>query len=156
MRDNINQLGGDIHSGNIRCRRCSTLQSGGFDPEYGIRICANQLRNRGHLEDTMAHGMLNGIVHKFTVTAADFLYQKWYTRTITFASKSHGGIISDTPHVLRFELHRSVESVDSCANSSQEVNGRSRNNIRNACDGGLSCLLWQGPRAKTTSMRQEL
>jgi hypothetical protein len=57
MRDNINQLGGDIHSGNVRCRRCTTRQSGGFDPDYGIQICANQLRNRGHLEDTMAHGL---------------------------------------------------------------------------------------------------
>ena len=35
-----------------------TRQTGGFDPEYGIQICANELRNRGHLEDTMAHGML--------------------------------------------------------------------------------------------------
>ena len=58
MRENINQLGGDIHSGNVRCRRCMTRQTGGFDPEYGIQICANELRNRGHLEDTMAHGML--------------------------------------------------------------------------------------------------
>ena len=57
MRDKINQLGGDIHSGNVRCRRCTTSQSGGFDPDYGIQICANQLRNRGHLEDTMAHGV---------------------------------------------------------------------------------------------------
>lgn len=57
MRENINQLGGDIHSGNVRCRRCVTRQTGGFDPEYGIQICANELRNRGHLEDTMAHGV---------------------------------------------------------------------------------------------------
>jgi len=63
MRDNINQLGGDIHSGNVRCRRCTTLQSGGFDPEYGIRICANQLRNQGHLEDTMAHEMVHAYDH---------------------------------------------------------------------------------------------
>ena len=56
MRDNINKLGGDIHNGNVRCRRCTTRQSGGFDPNYGIQICANELRNKGHLEDTLAHG----------------------------------------------------------------------------------------------------
>ncbi|MCJ1319946.1 Mitochondrial inner membrane protease atp23 [Xylographa vitiligo] len=156
LRDNINQLGGDVHSGNIRCRRCTTLQSGGFDPEFGIRICANQLRNQGHLEDTLAHGTPNDISHEFTVTAVDFLYQKWYTHTITFASKSNGAAISDTPHVPRFELRRLVESVDSCVSSSQEVNGRLHNNIRNACDGGLFCLSWQDPSAKTTFMRQEL
>ena len=58
MRENIAQLGGDINSTNIRCRRCEpgNMSAGGFDPHYGIRICANNLRNRGHLEDTMAHG----------------------------------------------------------------------------------------------------
>ena len=56
MRDKINQLGGDVHNGNVRCRRCTSRQSGGFDPNFGILICANELRNRGHLEDTMAHG----------------------------------------------------------------------------------------------------
>lgn len=56
MREKISNLGGDINSGNIWCRRCDTLQSGGFDPNYGIRVCANQLRNKGHLEDTIAHG----------------------------------------------------------------------------------------------------
>ncbi|MCJ1411329.1 Mitochondrial inner membrane protease atp23 [Ptychographa xylographoides] len=63
MRDKINQLGGDIHNGNIHCRRCTTAQSGGFDPEYGIRICANQLRNQGHLEDTLAHEMVHAYDH---------------------------------------------------------------------------------------------
>ncbi|MCJ1480709.1 Mitochondrial inner membrane protease atp23 [Schaereria dolodes] len=63
MRDNINQLGGDIHNGNVRCRRCGTRQSGGFDPNYGIQICANEMRNRGHLEDTMAHEMVHAYDH---------------------------------------------------------------------------------------------
>ena len=59
MRHNINLLGQDINEDNVRCRRCDTKQSGGFDPEYGIMVCANQLRNRGHLEDTMAHEMVH-------------------------------------------------------------------------------------------------
>lgn len=59
MRQNINKLGQDINETNIHCRRCTTKQSGGFDPEYGILICANQLRNRGHMEDTLAHEMVH-------------------------------------------------------------------------------------------------
>lgn len=56
MRHNINQLGGDVHDGNIRCRRCYTRQGGGFDPKYGILLCANHINSRSQLEDTMAHG----------------------------------------------------------------------------------------------------
>ncbi len=63
MRDNIAQLNGDLNSDNIRCRRCTTRQSGGFDPDYGIRICANALRNQGHLEDTLAHEMVHAYDH---------------------------------------------------------------------------------------------
>ncbi|KAI9879440.1 MAG: Mitochondrial inner membrane protease atp23 [Pleopsidium flavum] len=63
MRDNIAQLNGDINSTNVRCRRCTTRQSGGFDPDYGIRICANELRNRKHLEDTLAHEMIHAYDH---------------------------------------------------------------------------------------------
>lgn len=43
----------------MRCRRCDTQQSGGFSPEHGILLCANQFRNRGHLEDTLAHEMVH-------------------------------------------------------------------------------------------------
>ncbi|MCJ1360216.1 MAG: Mitochondrial inner membrane protease atp23 [Icmadophila ericetorum] len=63
MREKMNQMGGDVHNGNIRCRRCPTRQSGGFDPEFGILICANEIRNRGHLEDTMAHEMVHAYDH---------------------------------------------------------------------------------------------
>ncbi|KAF2226785.1 peptidase M76 family-domain-containing protein [Elsinoe ampelina] len=59
LRQNIQMLGQDINETNVHCRRCTTAQSGGFDPEYGILICANQLRNRGHQEDTMAHEMVH-------------------------------------------------------------------------------------------------
>ncbi|KAL9122607.1 MAG: hypothetical protein Q9187_000839 [Circinaria calcarea] len=74
MRDKINQLGGDIHNGNVRCRRCTSRQSGGFDPNYGILICANELRNRGHLEDTLAHEMVHAYDHlRFKVKWTDDL-----------------------------------------------------------------------------------
>ena len=63
MRQNINQLNGDINETNVRCRRCTTFQSGGFSPDHGIQICANELRNRGHLEDTLAHEMVHAYDH---------------------------------------------------------------------------------------------
>ena len=68
MKHNIDLLGPEdgsasINEKNVRCRRCDTKQSGGFDPEYGILVCANHLRNRGHLEDTLAHEMVHAHDH---------------------------------------------------------------------------------------------
>lgn len=34
-------------------------QSGGFEPAHGILVCANEVRNRGHLEDVLAHEMVH-------------------------------------------------------------------------------------------------
>ncbi|CAK4033264.1 Mitochondrial inner membrane protease atp23 [Lecanosticta acicola] len=64
MKHNIDLLGpadgsASIHPGNVTCRRCDTQQSGGFSPEHGILLCANQFRDRGHLEDTLAHEMVH-------------------------------------------------------------------------------------------------
>lgn len=64
LRQNINQLGGDINSNNIFCRRCPKRQAGGFDPDYGIQICANELRgSQSRLEDTLAHEMVHAYDH---------------------------------------------------------------------------------------------
>ncbi|KAI9815532.1 MAG: Mitochondrial inner membrane protease atp23 [Pycnora praestabilis] len=63
MRENIQQLHGDINKENVRCRRCTKRQSGGFDPNYGIQICANEMRNQGHFEDTLAHEMVHAYDH---------------------------------------------------------------------------------------------
>lgn len=38
-------------------------KAGGFDPDYGIQICANEMRDQGHLEDTMAHEMVHAYDH---------------------------------------------------------------------------------------------
>ncbi|KAL9015285.1 MAG: hypothetical protein Q9173_000083 [Seirophora scorigena] len=57
MRQNINKLGGDVNSENIRCRRCTRLQKAGFDQNYGIMLCANMVRDQGQLEDVLAHGL---------------------------------------------------------------------------------------------------
>jgi inner membrane protease ATP23 len=47
----------------VTCRKCDDKQGGGFDPEYGILICANQMRNRSHMEDTLAHEMVHAYDH---------------------------------------------------------------------------------------------
>ncbi|EME43784.1 hypothetical protein DOTSEDRAFT_23912 [Dothistroma septosporum NZE10] len=64
LKHNIDILGpadgsASIGPHNVRCERCDTQQSGGFSPEHGILLCANQFRNRGHLEDTLAHEMVH-------------------------------------------------------------------------------------------------
>ncbi|KAK7543016.1 mitochondrial inner membrane protease Atp23 [Phyllosticta citricarpa] len=59
LRDEINKLGGDINPMNVRCRRCTTSQGGGIDQDFGILICANYMRNKGHVEDTIAHEMVH-------------------------------------------------------------------------------------------------
>ena len=59
LNKNISQLGGELNSNNIICRRCVHRHTGGFDHNYGIKLCANEFRNRGHLEDTLAHEMIH-------------------------------------------------------------------------------------------------
>jgi len=38
-------------------------QGGGFSPDHGILICANEMRDRKHLEDTLAHEMVHAWDH---------------------------------------------------------------------------------------------
>ncbi|KAK6441678.1 Mitochondrial inner membrane protease atp23 [Oleoguttula sp. CCFEE 5521] len=52
-----------ITSDTVTCARCPTSQAGGFSPTHGILICANHIRNRGHLEDTLAHEMVHAYDH---------------------------------------------------------------------------------------------
>ncbi|KIV82337.1 hypothetical protein PV11_04456 [Exophiala sideris] len=59
MKDNIQKVGGDIGSHNIRCRSCTAEMQGGFDHEYGIVLCANRLEQRSQVEDVMAHEMVH-------------------------------------------------------------------------------------------------
>jgi inner membrane protease ATP23 len=74
LSDNIRQLGGDLHSHNIYCRRCTDRKGGGFDPEYGILLCANEMKDQGHLEDTLAHEMVHAYDHlRFKVNWTDNL-----------------------------------------------------------------------------------
>ena len=59
LNTNIAQLNGDLNSTNIRCQRCTYRHGGGFSLDAGIKICANEMRNRGHMEDTLAHEMIH-------------------------------------------------------------------------------------------------
>lgn len=59
MLSNIKQVNGEMNRENIKCMPCDTQQSGGFSPHYGILLCQNKLRNRGHTEDTLAHELIH-------------------------------------------------------------------------------------------------
>lgn len=73
LQEKIYALNGDIDSTNVICRRCPGRvlnengevyrQSGGFSPNHGILICANEIRDRGHLEDTLSHEMVHAWDH---------------------------------------------------------------------------------------------
>jgi len=151
MRHNIQLLGHDINETNVRCRRCETRQSGGFDPEYGILICANQLRNRGHLEDTMAHEM----VHAWDYLRFQYNDPKDLRHAACTEVRS-----DDTGHkrVLmcgRFERRRFRESAGLEGSSSRGDSGTSHSNSRSVSGGGLRCQLPIDRLAKTKRMRRE-
>jgi mitochondrial inner membrane protease ATP23 len=72
MSEKVEALNGKLDSSNVICRRCPARltedgqvhrQSGGFDPNRGILICANVIRDRKHLEDTLAHEMVHAWDH---------------------------------------------------------------------------------------------
>ncbi|KAK3368193.1 mitochondrial inner membrane protease atp-23 [Podospora didyma] len=72
MRDKVSALGGDLGPHNVVCQRCPGRitetgavyrQSGGFSPDHGILLCANEVRDRGHLEDTLSHEMVHAWDH---------------------------------------------------------------------------------------------
>ncbi|PWW75807.1 hypothetical protein C7212DRAFT_281659 [Tuber magnatum] len=63
MLENIAKLNGRMDDSNIKCMPCENLQSGGFSPEYGVLLCQNRLRDRGHTEDTLAHELVHVYDH---------------------------------------------------------------------------------------------
>ncbi|KAI0395301.1 peptidase M76 family-domain-containing protein [Xylariaceae sp. FL0594] len=72
LRERIAELGGSLDRSNIVCARCPARltedgkvhrQAGGFDPGTGILICSNEVRDRGHLEDSLAHEMVHAWDH---------------------------------------------------------------------------------------------
>ncbi len=72
LRDKVEALNGRLDESNVICRRCPAhiredgsvvRQTGGFSPHHGILLCANEVRNRGHLEDTLSHEMVHAWDH---------------------------------------------------------------------------------------------
>ena len=72
LREKIEALNGNLDESNVICRRCPAhiredgtvvRQTGGFSPRHGILLCANEVRNRGHLEDTLSHEMVHAYDH---------------------------------------------------------------------------------------------
>lgn len=49
--------------GEVVQREKRIRQGGGFSPDHGIMICANEMRNQGHMEDTLAHEMVHAWDH---------------------------------------------------------------------------------------------
>ena len=56
MQEKIRKLGGDLNKDNIRCMKCTALKGSGFDPDYGIQLCANRTKQKSLIEDCLAHG----------------------------------------------------------------------------------------------------
>jgi inner membrane protease ATP23 len=72
LGDKIKDLNGNLDASNILCRRCPARltedgqvhrQGGGFSPQHGILLCANEMRDWKHLEDTLAHEMVHAWDH---------------------------------------------------------------------------------------------
>ncbi|KAK4217343.1 mitochondrial inner membrane protease atp23 [Rhypophila decipiens] len=72
LQEKIYALNGDIDASNVVCRRCPARiddqgrvhrVGGGFSPDHGILICSNLMRDRSHLEDTLAHEMVHAWDH---------------------------------------------------------------------------------------------
>ena len=79
MHQKINDLGGDLHKGNIRCMRCDETQGGGLHPGYGIMLCAERPEP---LEDTLTHGrtVLDENIEKHADICAEMVHAYDYLR----------------------------------------------------------------------------
>ena len=72
LNGKIGDLNGKLDSSNVICQRCPARldedgqvhrQGGGFSPDHGIMLCANEIRDKKHLEDTLAHEMVHAWDH---------------------------------------------------------------------------------------------
>lgn len=71
LKKSIEELNGELDANNVKCVRCPMtyrngrwlLAGGGFSADHGIMLCANQMKGRKDLEDTMAHEMVHAWDH---------------------------------------------------------------------------------------------
>ncbi|KAF3924813.1 hypothetical protein ABW21_db0202392 [Orbilia brochopaga] len=63
MTDQVAEVNGNLSRDSIRCLPCEKDQAGGFHPTLGILLCQNKLRDRNHVEDTIAHEMVHAYDH---------------------------------------------------------------------------------------------
>lgn len=72
MMDHVQELGGNLNKSNIVCGPCDGLKGGGFHPQDGILLCANWIRDKWHLEDTLTHELVHAYDYlKFKVDLSD-------------------------------------------------------------------------------------
>ena len=160
MRHNINLLGQDINEDNVRCRRCETAQSGGFDPEYGIMVCANVLRNKGHLEDTMAHEMVHAWDYlRFKYNDPRDLRHAACTEVSLVIRRTgkEGYLVGGDRGLMwlcRFARRRFRVSVGSAGSLLPEASSTSRSSCRNVSGGVLRCRLRTDRAVRIRRMRQ--
>jgi inner membrane protease ATP23 len=111
MQKNLKDLNGDMNADNVKCRRCPARrledgtvvrQGGGFSPEHGILICANEMRDKKHLEDTLSHEMVHAWDHlRWKVDWADLRHAACTEVCPIPCTRGAGYLL--TP-VFRFEL----------------------------------------------------
>ncbi|KAH7413001.1 mitochondrial inner membrane protease atp23 [Cadophora sp. MPI-SDFR-AT-0126] len=142
MKKNIEALNGDLHAGNVICRRCPTRkdengnwirQGGGFSPDHGILICANEMRDKKHLEDTLAHEMVHAWDHlRWKVDWADLRHAacteirasslsgecRWMRE---FWTRNNWTLTQQHQNCVRSRAVRSVMNRTSCKDDVQAV-----------------------------------
>jgi len=76
LQSEVAKLGGSLHAGNIVCRKCTEEAKGGIHPKIGILLCANYMKGRSHLEDTLSHEMVHAWDHlRFKVDEDNLRHQ---------------------------------------------------------------------------------
>ncbi|KAL9130484.1 MAG: hypothetical protein Q9217_001356 [Psora testacea] len=63
MTEKVDGLGANITSKHFACNFCVEMKAGGFNPDYGMELCANKLTSRRHQEQVMAHELMHAYDH---------------------------------------------------------------------------------------------
>jgi inner membrane protease ATP23 len=126
----IQDLNGKLDASNVLCRRCPARleddgqvhrQSGGFSPNHGILICANEIRDRKHLEDTLAHEMVHAWDHlRWKVDWTGDKDLKHAACTEVSNTCFAGGRAHETS-IFRYQRLTILDTTDSCIDAQRRV-----------------------------------